>query len=76
MTISEICKVIDEKERYLSEEGRAALVRIDELAEELVSKLGADTAQEIINLIGHGWEYEFFSLIEEYVQKRGVDNDI
>lgn len=70
MTLSEVCKVINTQEKYLSQEGLEAVIRIDELAAELVEKMGATTAQEIVDLIGPGWEYEFFNLLEEYSKAR------
>lgn len=66
MTLNEICKLIKTNPKYLSEEGLEAVIRMDILAAELVSKMGADKAQEIVDLVGPGWEYEFFTLILEY----------
>lgn len=71
MTLQGICKTINTPAHHFSSEGRAEIIRIDEIAQEIVDKLGAVAAQEIVDIVGPGWEFEFFTLIEEYVRKRG-----
>lgn len=69
MTLKEICEVIETPERHLSDIGKATLQRIDVLAADIEKALGAEKTMEIVDIIGPGWEYEFFLLLTEYSKK-------